>query len=772
MIKKLFKIFALLAFSFLCIVFFSSCEGNSFDGVAEAYLNAFTRFDYEEMYSMLTPGSTESATYDEFVTYHKKVYDTLKVKTASYTLGNYTDYGNYRIYNYSTVFDTVEYGQLSYDMELTVYKKTKYFLVSWSPANVIDGMDWNYKIYSATTNGKRGEIFDRDGRILVKNDYALTVYASKASIEGTLEHAIANASLILNIDEGTLNSKYKSNANGIFAEIECDKLDGATLDRLRKISNISVTETDNKYNIAYVNYGNALELFSQNASNRIAQILDKDASELKKSFDSSTNDTGIFLTVFKASVTNEQKEQILNIDNVKINTDSITPIRYYPYGNALAQLLGYSTPVTSEDREKDEYKYIPEGTRVGRSGIEAAYDSYLQPQQGKKIYLISDDSKTKVTLYEEKAKNGYDLVLTVDILLQKNITDYMTENYAELSTGTATVVNPQTGAVVTLVSYPTYDANVFAYDLATDFGDLFTNEKTPLYNRNVQGLYPPGSIFKSIMACIGIESNTVSTSTPFPYENQIEFYTYEKDRWRPQGSNWSNYIVRQAFRGSASGTLDMYRALTWSDNIYFGWLAMTVGKEKVISYAERLGIGESIPFDLRTGKSQLANSYDTLSRAKLLADTGFGQAEVLFTPLQLCCTFSMFGNNGAIQQPYVVAQICDTNENGEHYAIWTAEQKVYRDVFSTKTILAVREILENTAKNGTGKSGTRTVINTMRIASKTGTAETGTTSTGEVGWYAGLVISGGEQDAVLVSSDESDLKFGCVRYVFELLRDE
>ncbi len=696
--KKVFiKLLVIAACAIAVLAFCTSCAGNSYDGTATAYLNAFVRFDYEKMYEMLTPGAQGRVTYDKFVEYHKKVYDVLKVRSVTVERGACTDNGLSQTYDYTANFISEEYGTFSYDMQLEVYKKAKFYLVSWTPANVVGGMDWNDRIYAVTTHGKRGEIFDRDGRVIVQNDYAATVYADKESVK--------------------------------------DSLDSTCV--------------------------------------QVAQVIGAEAMKLRESFNKSSGNTGIFATMFRNKLSLEQEEALESIPNVKVDRSSITPIRYYPYGDALAQTLGYSTPITPEDREKAEYKYLDEGTRIGRSGLEGAYDLSLQPTNGYRIYLLSDDSKRKTVLYEQPAKDGYDLMLTVDIAIEKDITDYMKENYKDISTGTANIIDPQTGAAVALVSYPSYDANVYAFDKATDYGDLFENANTPLLNRNVQGTYPPGSIFKSLMACIGISTNTVDPYSRFPYENEIQYYTYEKDRWRPAGSKWSTYIVRQAFRGSASGPLDMHRALTWSDNIYFGWLAMQVGKEKMIQYAEKIGIGESIPFDLKVKKSQLANSMDTLNSVKLLADTGFGQAEVLFTPLQLCCSFSLFGNNGSIMQPYIVKCICDTNEKGEHVIVKETTPTVYKsEIFTPTVVSTVRSILENTAANGTGKSGTRDLLSTMRIASKTGTAQTGTNDTGEVGWYAGLVIDGGEKDAVLISADESDLKFACVRHVFTLLRDE
>jgi penicillin-binding protein len=694
--RFIYKIIIAAVFVVSALCLFTSCAGHSYEGVATKYLNAFVKFDYKTMYDLLTPGSQSAVTYDEFVEYHKKVYDLLKIQTVSIERGESIDNGTSKAFNYTATFKSSEYGEFKYDMQFEVYKKTKFYLVAWTPANVVPDMDWNDRIYSATTRGKRGEIFDRDGRALVINDYAITVYGIKNNFEGNVDSVCT----------------------------------------------------------------------------QVAQILGTDAAKIKESFNKSNGDTGIFATMFKGELTLDQETKLLEIENVKINRDSITPIRYYPYGDALAQTLGYSTPITPEDREQEIYKSLAEGTRIGRSGLELQYDEYLQAKDGTQIYLLSDDSKRKTVLYDSPAQNGYDLKLTVDIIIQKSITDYMNENFNTKTTGTATIIEPTSGAVISMVSYPSYNANIYAFDKATNYGDLYTNAFTPLLNRNIQGTYPPGSIFKSIMATIGLDTQVVNANTVFPYENEIEYYSYEKDRWRPKGSNWSHYIVREAFRTAGDkGRLDMNRGLIWSDNIYFGWLAMKVGKANMLTYAEKLGIGGDFKFDLPVRKSQLATDFSTLDNQKLLADTGFGQAQVLFTPLQLCSTFSMFGNNGTIMQPYLVESICTTNENGELVPVKTTESKIYKQPFGSSVIAKVRSILERTATEGTGKSGVRGHTNTMRIAAKTGTAQTGTTSTGIIGWYAGLVIDGGEKDAVLVSCDEGDLKFACVNHIFGLLKD-
>ena len=121
-------ILILLVGAVLCI--FTSCAGHSYDGTATAYLNAFTHFDYKKMYDLLTPGSQSQADYEEFVNYHKKVYDLLKVQTVSVERGETIDNGSSRSYNYTATFVSAEYGEFSYDMHFEVQKKTKFYLVS------------------------------------------------------------------------------------------------------------------------------------------------------------------------------------------------------------------------------------------------------------------------------------------------------------------------------------------------------------------------------------------------------------------------------------------------------------------------------------------------------------------------------------------------------------------------------------------------------------------------------------------------------------------
>ena len=154
---------------------------------------------------------------------------------------------------------------------------------------------------------------------------------------------------------------------------------------------------------------------------------------------------------------------------------------------------------------------------MGRTGVERQYDSVLQGTNGTEIYLLSADSRTRTSLYKKEAVNGLDISLTIDIDIQLAAEEAMAENYTDRATGTTVVNDPKTGEIKAMVSYPSFDLNIYATDSPrSDAADLVTDESLPLFNRLTQGLYAPGSVFKSMTAIIGLETGTVTLDTAFP----------------------------------------------------------------------------------------------------------------------------------------------------------------------------------------------------------------------------------------------------------------
>ena len=682
---------------------FSSCASDGFLQTAQDYFSALCQRDYEKMYDMLTPQSAARLKLDSFKEYHDKVYNLLGVNKISVEQAETVSSSDRIVYNYVLVLDTDQYGQFRYDSTLEVVKKLdKFYLIEWSPANVITPMTWDDRIYKTTLRAKRGEIFDCNGKVLIKNEYAVTVYAD-----------------------------------------------------ITKIDDINQAASD------------------------VAQALALDAESVRKKMQSAADaeqDTAVLAAFIPGELTLEAEEALKLIEGINIDRDSITPIRYAVYGSAAAHTIGYSTPVTAEDRQKEEYAQLLSGTRVGRTGVEKEYDSLLQGVNGTEIYLLSADSRTRTSLYKSEAVNGLDISLTLDIDVQLAAEKAMAENYGERATGTTVVNDPKTGEIKAMVSYPSFDLNIYAADSPrSDAADLVTDESLPLFNRLTQGRYAPGSVFKTMTAIMGLETGTVTLNTAFPYENEIISMGNGTDGWKPKGSKWVTYIIRQHFANSASlGKLSMKRAIAYSDNIYFGWLGMQLGAEVFLEWAEKLGFKEAAPFDLPLQSASIANDDDNLRNdAKLLADTAFGQGELLVTPVQLAAAYSVFGNEGSIMAPYVINYTAETDSEGKHKIVSQTQPRTWlANVASRDTINDLLEILEFTVDSATGKGG---YVRRMRIAGKTGTAQTGNEVT-EIGWFASYILEGGKNYVVLVNTDgyigeTSDIKHATIKAVFNALKD-
>ena len=169
-----------------------------------------------------------------------------------------------------------------------------------------------------------------------------------------------------------------------------------------------------------------------------------------------------------------------------------------------------------------------------------------------------------------------------------------------------------------------------------------------------------------------------------------------------------------------------------------------------------------------------ANSDENLRKdKKLLADTAFGQGELLVTPVQIAAAFSIFGNQGSIMAPYVINYTAQTDELGKHSIISQTKPSTWiARAASTRTINDLLDIMEFNVNSATGKGG---YVKGMRIAGKTGTAQTGNNVT-EIGWYAGYIIDGGKNYSVMVhvdgpKGDTSDIKHATVKSVFKMLKD-
>ena len=424
---------------------------------------------------------------------------------------------------------------------------------------------------------------------------------------------------------------------------------------------------------------------------------------------------------------NERQEKLLEIPGVMI---SDTEVREYPLGEAAAHLVGYVQSVTAEDLENHAGEGYTANSVMGKSGMEGLFEKELKGQNGSSIYIVDSAGNKKTELASIFVQDGKDIQLTIDADLQRSLYAQFKEDKS-----CSVAMNPYTGEVLALVSTPSYDNNDFIMGLSNEqWTALNEDENKPMYNRFRQ-VWCPGSTFKPIIAAIGLESEAI---------DPMEDYGNEGLSWQ-KDSSWGSYCVT---------TLHTYEpvilenALIYSDNIYFAKAALKIGTEEMESSLTELGFNDEIPFDIKMAKSQYSNTENIETEIQL-ADSGYGQGQVLVNPLHMACIYSAFCNEGNIIKPYLVYQAEAT------VTFWMP------GAFSKET---AKQVLEGTKKvvndsHGTGYAAHRDDI---VLAGKTGTAEIKAskddTSGTELGWFAIYSTEETVERPILIISMVEDVK--------------
>ena len=363
---------------------------------------------------------------------------------------------------------------------------------------------------------------------------------------------------------------------------------------------------------------------------------------------------------------------------------------------------------------------------IGRSGMEGLFEKELKGQNGCRIYIVNSEDKEKEELACILVQHGQDIRLTIDTDLQVSLYEQFKEDKS-----CSVAINHYTGEVLALVSTPAYDNNDFIMGLSSEqWTVLNEDENKPMYNRFRQ-VWCPGSTFKPIIAAIGLQSGAI---------DPMEDYGNVGLSWQKDAS-WGSYHVTTLH---AYEPVILENALIYSDNIYFAKAALKIGSDELENSLIRLGFNEELPFEIKMAESQYSNTEGIETEIQL-ADSGYGQGQILVNPLHMACIYSAFCNEGNVIKPYLVYQ----NEAEAEYWIPGA--------FSNET---ASRVLEGTKKvvndsNGTGYAAHRDDI---LLAGKTGTAEIKAskddTSGTELGWFAIFTAEDTECPILIISMVE------------------
>lgn len=398
----------------------------------------------------------------------------------------------------------------------------------------------------------------------------------------------------------------------------------------------------------------------------------------------------------------------------------ISPRRSYPAGEAAVHVLGYTGEVNRD--ELKEFPSISSGERVGKAGLERSYEHFLHGSAGKRLYETDASGRSIRQRGEKRAEKGDVVTLSLDATLQKVAHGALLEMLREkkADAGAVIVQHAQTGAVLALTSAPSYNPDVLTGSVPADvYNALAQDPRLPFFNRAISATYPPASTFKLVTATAALDEGVIT-----PEKELLEVQTLTVN-----GYSFSNWTLLWGI--PAHGLLDVHGALAHSSDIYFYMISGGYGDQKglgvetIARYARLFGYGErtgiDIPGEVKGLVPSEAYKQETFGEAWYLGDnyiTGIGQGYMLATPLQVSQMTTAVANGGKLLRPYLVETIATPEDViRERYG-----PTLIREVGSPEALAHVRLGMREAVEYGTA---VELKDHPLRIAAKTGTAETG-----------------------------------------------
>lgn len=392
-----------------------------------------------------------------------------------------------------------------------------------------------------------------------------------------------------------------------------------------------------------------------------------------------------------------------------------------------SHLLGFLGKVSSADLKSDSF-YTPLNF-IGKAGLELQYENNLRGKPGKTAVIVDSDNTVLNILTAEEPTPGNNLILSVDKDLQKLVSDALTKKMADTgsSSAAAIIINPKSGEILSLVSLPSFDNNLFNSNLSDKtYSALAGDKRRPFFNRAIGGAYASGSTIKPFMAAAALNENIVSPD--YQVDDTLGYITIP-NQYNPDIS----YVFHD---WKAHGFVDMRRAIAVSANVYFyviggGYKNIKgLGIDRIDKYFRLFGFGSLLGIDLPGEAGGLVPSPTWKKSVKnenwFTGDTynvSIGQGDVLITPLQLVTAISAIANDGILYKPQIVSKITDTNGN----ILREFKPEIIKSINIDKEKLQiVREGMREAVTEGSvyllkdlpikvaGKTGTAQVTNTFR----------------------------------------------------------
>jgi penicillin-binding protein 2 len=487
------------------------------------------------------------------------------------------------------------------------------------------------------------------------------------------------------------------------------------------------------------------------------QILDK-ITERQQSNDPFTP------AVIKDNLTQETafrlREKLADLPGVRV---VVEPKRRYLDGEMFSHILGFVGPVYEEDYAALAPAGYQLNDRVGKAGIEYTYESLLRGQIGSQAVETDASGREINVLDSTPATPGLNVVLSIDSELQRNVERILRESMGSSLNAAACIIDVHTGDILAMVSLPNYDSNLFSGQVNDAALDRIAKDPgKPMLNHVISEMYPPGSTFKQITGLASLQEGIATAGTQITSYGSIQV-TNEYD---------PNIVYTFRDWRSDLGTMNFYRGLAMSSDVYFYYLAggysengkqlfKGLGANKLAEWSRRFGLGEPTGVDLPGESEGLVPDprwkEETLGEGWLLGDSynfGIGQGYVGATPLQMLLVTAAIANGGEVLAPHVVKELRDEEGN----VIDIARQETKRNLnIDQRNIDIMREAMRQAVADG---SAFTAQVRNVQVAGKTGTAEFGEQLANgrykEHGWFTGFAPFNDPEVAVVVFHEQGN----------------
>ena len=451
------------------------------------------------------------------------------------------------------------------------------------------------------------------------------------------------------------------------------------------------------------------------------------------------------------------RERLSQLPGVRV---IVEPRRFYPEGRLLSHVLGFVGRIDEDEYAERADNGYEMNDYIGKSGVEFTYEAALRGTPGQRDVEADASGRALRVIDEDRAQPGGNVVLSIDVELQRKATEIIQGAMGVSRNAAAVVIDVRTGELLSLVSMPQYDNNIFTTDVdEASWAKIRDDPGKPLVNHAIAEMYPPGSTFKMITGLAALQEGVASAGTTIFSPGVI----YVQNEYDPN--------IRYPFKDWAPlGSLNFYRGVAMSSDVYFYYLAggspdgyqfQGLGATRLADWTRRFGLGAVTGIDIPGESEGLVPDpkwkENNVGGTWTLGDTyhfGIGQGYVAATPIQMALVTAAIANGGNLLQPHVLKEV--RSSTGQILPM--NRQNIRRNLnIDARNLNVMREGMRQVVDSGTAQTAKSRFT---QVAGKTGTAEFGPQrgdgSYQEHGWFTGYAPFNDPQIAVVVFLEQGN----------------